>query len=728
MRIERNIEMYGSRRAAAFIAGLLMSVSLTVMPVGSAWADEEAAGITITTDAGSNEETTEPEYDVVEDGFCYSLTADGKLCLENCTSEEKEIAVPASVNGVEVTELGKTAFGHADDSPVYEKIELPATISYISSDMPFMFCQELKEITVAADNKDYCAKDGVLFSKDMTRLICYPQSKQGNSYAVPEGVTALGEASMYATQLSEITFPSTLKETCYYSLGGNSKLTSLDLSGTALVTLGVYSMTGCEALEEVNLPDSLYEIEGGAFAGCSSLKEIELPEHIAYIGQMAFVNTMLSKIVIPDSVQEIAYAAFGYKYGEEGTVADSNFLIIGSYTGAAYTYATDVDVDNNYYNNFRFQTREQYEEEQKLLALDTVVSGEYTYALVDGEAVIQSCSSGDTVLNVPSEIDGYPVTMIYPTAFTPCTSVEIILPEGVKLVREMAFYKCEYLKKVTMPQSLETLGNNCFDGCESLEYADLGGAESIGTCVFLGCSSLREITISGNCKTFGDDSEDPFGYTDALEAINVTDGDGAYASSDGILYNNDKTRLIRYPMGRTDTTFVVPDSVKNIERCAFLSCTHLEDVVLPKKLEILGAYAFYGCSSLTSLRAYGDLKNIGEMAFGYSYGGTDGTEDARLPDFKLYAPKNSDAYKFAKNNNFEVVTGTVRIGSKNIRIGMLAGAAGLLLTVILGIIGVFAGKKVKAKKAEKKADEIRKKAAEKIKAKKEAEAEEEEKE
>ena len=78
------------------------------------------------------------------------------------------------------------------------------------------------------------------------------------------------------------------------------------MSETALSSIGSFAFSGCSALSEVKLPDTLYGIDGGAFYNCKALTEITLPENLNYIGQYAFMDTGLKSIEIPESVESIA--------------------------------------------------------------------------------------------------------------------------------------------------------------------------------------------------------------------------------------------------------------------------------------------------------------------------------------------------------------------------------------------------------------------------------------
>ncbi len=86
-------------------------------------------------------------------------------------------------------------------------VEIPRTVSSISK-FAFVDCPALEAIHVHLDNPRYCSRDGVLFSKDMTRLIRYPAAKRGTHYTIPDTVTSIGDlAFQQCRSLRTITIP-----------------------------------------------------------------------------------------------------------------------------------------------------------------------------------------------------------------------------------------------------------------------------------------------------------------------------------------------------------------------------------------------------------------------------------------------------------------------------------------------------------------------------------------
>jgi hypothetical protein len=113
---------------------------------------------------------------------------------------------------------------------------------------------------------------------------------------------------------------------------------------------------------------------------------------------------------------------------------------------------------------------------QKDPEADTLV---FTYRLEENNAIITGYSGGATLLTIPSELDGYPVVGIGDRAFEGSEIAAIVLPEGLVSVGWFAFYNCQDLINITLPDSVSTIGYAAFDGspgvsvvCPSGSYAE----------------------------------------------------------------------------------------------------------------------------------------------------------------------------------------------------------------------------------------------------------------
>lgn len=679
------------KRTAALALCLLISTSASVGGV-TAFADDEGEDILLAEEA--TEAPEKAKESLVSGDFTYHLDDDGNAVIDVCSAETEEIVIPAELDGAPVTELTSGIFSAM---PACRKITLPASLKTIAESNPLSYCEELEEIAIDGESEYFAVVDGVLFSKDMTRLIEYPSKKAGKSYTVPDGVLTIGIAAVYATELEEIKLPASLDTLCRHSLSYNEKLRSIDMSGTAVSTIGLMAFTSCTSLTEVIFSEETYSIEMGAFMNCERLLSVDLPDGLYNVGQSAFMGTSMIKVRVPESVQKIGYSAFGYRSDDE---AVPGFLIVGAANSAAQEYCTDSDEDYDYHNDFDFMSFESEQAAAEYESLNPQTSGNFEYAVIDGSASIIYCTSTDYLITVPSEIDGYAVTSIYKHAFENCSAGKIVIPDSVTTIGEGAFSAAvQYLE---LPGTLQSI-----DGEEP----------------FLFCSQLREINVSEG-------------------------GGGAFSSIDSVLYNSDKTLLIAYPAMKDSTDYKAPDTLKEIGvsafnynqyiqtadlssveiigNYAFEGCQSLKEVKLSKDLKELGVNAFLSCTAMKSLRVYDKIESIGAYAFGYFYdeeyaaeimenqeiyaqaGETTIMPYSVMEDFKLYTDEDSLAYSYASDCGIKTVTGTVAVGSVAITKSLIYVAIGALAAVIAAILGVFGFKKFRRKKADKDSGKVRK--------------------
>ena len=133
----------------------------------------------------------------------------------------------------------------------------------------------------------------------------------------------------------------------------------------------------------------------------------------------------------------------------------------------------------------------------------------------------------------------------------------------------------------------------------------------IGQMAFNHCYSLTSITIPDSIVSIGDSH---FYGCLSLKTINVDSLNSNFSSEDGILYNKEKTTLIKYPSGKTESQFSIPNSVTFIGDEAMTDCKSLTSIIVPNSVKTIGMYAF-SYSSIISLTIPSTVMSIGKDAF-----------------------------------------------------------------------------------------------------------------
>ncbi len=321
--------------------------------------------------------------------------------------------------------------------------------------------------------------------------------------------------------------------------------------------------------------------------------------------------------------------------------------------------------------------------------------GSYIYTVSNGQATISSfIRSYSGALSITNTLGGCPVTTIGDAAFFSCASLtSVTIPSSVTKVGDFAFYYCTSLTNVTIPASVTTIGTQVFDFCSSLTtiavdpanvaFSSVDGVlynklqttliqcpggksgnfaipstvttigdhaflfcarltsvtipssvTTIGDYVFHLCTSLTNVTISSGVTTIGDWAFDrctsltnvtiPSSVTTigeralaactSLTTIAVDPANVAFSSLDGVLYNKLQTTLIQCPGGKSGN-FAIPSTVTTIGNYAFYYCTSLTSVAIPASVTSIGTMAFRDCTSLQRLYFMGALPTYGSEVF-----------------------------------------------------------------------------------------------------------------
>ena len=182
--------------------------------------------------------------------------------------------------------------------------------------------------------------------------------------------------------------------------------------------------------------------------------------------------------------------------------------------------------------------------------------GDFEYYDLGTEIEIEEYNGNDTVLVIPSEIDGKAVTNIKKRAFCGCNSLKSVkIPGSVTSIGAAAFFDCKKLTNIEIPESVTSIGEDAFGNTPWLTNKQKENPLVI----------VNHIVIDGEkCKDV-----------------------------------------------------IIPDGVTSIGDSAFFDCKKLTSVKIPESVTSIGNYAFCDCSNLTCIEIPESVTSIGEDAFVY---------------------------------------------------------------------------------------------------------------
>ena len=328
-----------------------------------------------------------------------TVTAIGNYAFYKCTALTG-ITIPESV-----TTIGTNVFNQCY---ALESITIPHSVTSIG-DYAFNSCVLLPAIDVDENNQYYTSDQGVLFTKDMSEIVKYPEGKKGTSYVVPYGVESIGKSAFESSkELESITLPDSVTAIgdSAFSYCGNLKSINIP---DGVTTIGRNAFYYCHALESVNIPDGVTAIYYQTFQNCKSLQSVVIPDGVTVIYDNAFDDcASLQSVTLPDSLTSIGFAAFsGCKSLTSVTIPDG---------------VTTIE-------NFAFAW----------------------------------CESLESV-TLPNSL-----THIDFSSFNSCSFTSITIPPSVTEIDYGAFSFCESLQSVTIPRSVTNISSSAFSYCKAIE-------------------------------------------------------------------------------------------------------------------------------------------------------------------------------------------------------------------------------------------------------------------
>ena len=591
-----------------------------------------------------------------------SLEKIGKYVFADCKNI-KEIEIPSNVK-----EIGKYAFIRCS---VLEKINLPSALETIEGN-PFSKCAKLKNIDLDVENDNFIIEDGVLMTKDKTRIIFCSKDKEG-IFNIFETIKKIDEYAIYNCDLLQgINISSGVEEIGNAAFGHCDKLTSVNIDQntenfimdkgilynkdktrilicsrdkqeesyelpSTVETIDQYAFFNCDVIKNIILPENLSIIQLSTFYNCKAIENITLPDNIKEIGENAFYNCiLLQEINIPNNVIEIGDHAFSCcRLLQEVNIPDSVTKIrnysfmdcdslqeinipssveeIGNHAFGFCDKLTSVKINQNN-ENFIMENGILYNKDKTRILICSRDSQEESYQIPSTvETIDQSAFYNCNTIKSMVLPEG--ITKIGRSTFCNCTALKnITLPNSIKEIGDYTFYGCTSLQTVNIPNNVETIGECTFYGCKLLQEVNIpDSVTKIGNSAFCDCDSLQEINIPSSVEEIGNQA---FGFCDVLTSVKINGNNENFIMENGILYNKDKTRILICSRDSQKESYQIPSTVETIDQSAFANCNTIKSMLLPEGITKIERSTFYNCTELENINIPNTVISIFPYAFG----------------------------------------------------------------------------------------------------------------
>lgn len=532
---------------------------------------------------------------------------------------------------------------------------LPDSLTTISPEL-FRSCSSLEEVKLP----DSLQSIGVYAFQDCVKL---------KRLIVPKGVVSIGEHAYYGCSgLRKVELPNTLESIENSAFERSLQVDSLILP-ESLKNVGNDAFFGCSInhlvfpknwtnipyafrwcyLPNLEIPNTIKTIEGGAFYSCSGFSTITLPDSLEILATATFENcsqlkiikclsklppiliglnpfqgTPIALVIVPTgsvatykasdswklfpivsekkvniNVPTAGGLATGIILGGYGPLASITHLTVtGNLNTVDFTqmktnmtYLNEIDLSgsnlvDNTLPNTTFQDRQLLQIVKLPSSLEVI-----------GDNAFRGCLLLQNYGLFPSSLKS-----IGTSSFYGCWSLRglIKLPENLINLSPQAFFDCRNLDSLIVPKSISVINSEGFANCEKIAFLSLpNNISNIGGGAFMYCLNLSDFKMPDSLQFIGSKA---FTYCQKLENLN-------FSTRLNVISDDAFSRC------KNLKRVLLPASLVSIGSTAFEYCTSITEINLPNSLTYLGSSAFNNCTALTNLSLSSSLTNINDNVF-----------------------------------------------------------------------------------------------------------------
>ncbi len=448
--------------------------------------------------------------------------------------------------GNNVTSIGDYAFSYCKN---LTGINIPDSVTSIGSNV-FFDCKKLKRITIgngvtSIGSYAFYSCTG-LTEVHISDIVAWFNIDFGDAYSNPLYCANNTALHLNGSPITELKIPNGITQIPEYAFYNQSSITSVTIPST-VTNIGDGAFSGCTMLTSIEIPSSVTSINYGAFYNCTGLIEVHIDDIAAwcdinfggsisnpldYADYLYLNGSLITELKIPDGVTKIPYNAFKNQLSIISVTIPSSVTNIGGGAFSGCTGITNIEIPSSVasISSSAFSGCSSLESITIPFVGDSIkTSGDknqYPFGYIfgtsryDGSVATKQYYYGSQTPGVKSE-----------TYYIPASLKSVIVTGGNILYG--AFYDCEMLTSIKIPESVTDIGSSAFRDCTELLSIEIPESTlSIGDDAFYGCSELTTVTIPDSVISIGDDV-----FRGCRKLTNVKIGKGVTSIGEYAFYN-----------------------------------------------------------------------------------------------------------------------------------------------------------------------------------------------